>query len=143
MRRFRFPVIMLMMFFLALNLIACGGGGGGDGSSSVVSHEPAIWDIQLDRTSAFYMEGGGVIDVTADLNYFDEGKDITKCIVTDDEGTSLEIPLNWVTPPAEQGWVIITVLVETTEVGTFNWSIYCVDSLGATSNTLNGTFTVF
>ena len=69
-----------LLVLLLLVLTACGGNGSGFGTSpepaEVVLHAPQLPGLELSPGYATVMDGGGSIDVTAQIAFSDTGLDI-------------------------------------------------------------------
>ena len=129
-------------FILALTLAACGG----DGSSFTptpqpVQHVPEISNFNLSPNAVMYMEGGGIVRVTAQFSFTDLAQDLQSLRVEISDGTSLTIgisaPIN-----AVSGTLAEEFDVSTGDVGEHAVEIWLIDAEGSASNRLSADFRV-
>lgn len=134
-----------LLVLLLLVLTACGGNGSGFGTSpepaEVVLHAPQLPGLELSPGYATVMDGGGSIDVTAQIAFSDTGLDIATIHVEVSDGTRLTMPFpdNIVT---ESGTHHEPFAMSTAVVGTYTVEVWLVDKLGATSNHVIANFQV-
>ena len=133
------------LFVLALLLAACGGDGSGpapnDGGGVVppVQHVPQISELTLSPNSVVYMAGDGKVLVTAELTYFDVGKDIQTLWVEMPDGTRLDFAE---ASNVNQGTLSEQIALSTKTVGSFSVEVWLVDKAGDISNHLTAKFEV-
>ncbi|NIV18649.1 MAG: hypothetical protein GWN47_09665 [Woeseiaceae bacterium] len=132
------------LFYLTLLMAGCGGDGG-DGivvpgtGAPPVQHEPVISELALSPDSVIYMEGGGSVAVTAQVEFWDAGLDIQTLWVRLPDGTSIEFDESVDTPT---GTLTEVFGMSTEIVGEFAVEFWLVDKAGNSSNHQSDTVSV-
>lgn len=137
--------LMLGVLLLAVTLSSCGGGGGGGGGEgSTPAHAPAIANPLFSPVSA--PQSSTPVAITGSIQYTDAGGDISSLtvVIYDSNGVQVFAHTGAVTGVAghTSGTIYITGTMDVSVQGVFTLNLYVTDSTGASSNALNGTFTV-
>jgi hypothetical protein len=128
-------LIVLACFILLFS--ACGSGG----SKSTPKTAPEIGSLVYYPSSAAQWEGGGAVMIEGQVDYRDpEGNIATATIITPWETETR--PVSGVEGEM-YGTIYGSYVMDTTEIGEFQFYVYVTDTTGLSSNTLSGVFTVY
>jgi hypothetical protein len=130
-------------FIFALLLVACGGDGqsppsGGSGVTPI-AHAPEILALSLSPGTALYMEGGGQLLVSTELDFKDSGSDLQVMWVELQDGSRLEFAQ---AVDAATGALSEQFNIPTNKVGAFTINIWLMDKASNRSNLWSATFNV-
>ena len=130
-------VALGLTYFLALNLFACGGNG--DLTTPVIdeleddTHAPVLSDAYLSSTAAFLMQGGGLIEVSARIEYLDPEGDVTHLKILMSDRRDLTANVSDLAQGTE-GVFWFTFDISTSQAGEISVEFWLVDSASNASN---------
>jgi len=139
-KKYRLPLVLVIILAGLFPIMGSCGGGGGGGSSP--GSAPVISSLSWWPQSATYMEGGGAVDVKCDLLYRDSDGDIRTLRVTDSDGGSITHDISATMGSSTSGLLTFYLPADTSIIGTFTFQIWLIDSRENASNQLSGSFTV-
>jgi hypothetical protein len=127
-----------ILFLVALAVVAggCGPGSGGGGASA-----PTISQLWYSPASAFLDQGSGTVVVTASFSFSDPDGDVASIHLSSPDGQEVSTPAVGAAG-LTAGVITGSVIVSTRTLGHFAFEVWVVDSRGAASNHLGGTFDV-
>lgn len=131
-----------MLFILALGIAACSSDD--DGVPTIpepVQHVPEISSLKLSPDSALYMEGGGTLQVTAEVSYTDLGQDIETLHVKGSDGISMAVSVAEMIDSIS-GTLSTAITMRTSYEGGYTVEIWLVDRAGQSSNAMTADFPV-
>jgi len=127
-----------VLFLLLLTLAACGGDGILGGSSGdqpqTAWHTPEIDWLAVSPQTVLLMDGGGSVDITAELGFSDPGGDLQTLWVKisgDGGSDTTQFPL---TIALAQGTLTEEVALSTLATGSFDVEVWVIDKAGQVSN---------
>jgi len=126
-----------LLVLLPLILAGCGSDGANFGTTprpaELEEHAPQIADLDLSPGYATFMDGEGIIGVTAQFGFTDIGLDIATVHIEVSDGNSFTFPFPN-TVVAESGTHTEQFEMSTAAVGSYTVEIWLVDKRGASSN---------
>jgi hypothetical protein len=131
-----------LLFFLPIILVGCGS----DGIDTEVmltpdQHVPELSNLTLSPNDALYMEGGGGVQVTAEIAFTDLKGDLQTLHIQISDEMSLMIPIS-TSVKTVSGTLTETFDVTTTNTDERAIEVWVVDRAGQSSNHLNAMFSV-
>lgn len=144
-------IVMVILYTLVgpaiLISMSCGGGGGGGSGSITITGIPSISNLQYSPQTVTQNQGGGVVTVTASINFVDEKGDLTALIlnVYNSQGVIVltgTTSLQSISGRTSGVFTFQLQGVSTTNIGNYTFEVYVTDAVGNVSNKLTGTFSV-
>lgn len=131
-----------ILFVLTLGIAACGGDDAGvTATPEPVQHVPEISSLKLYPDSTLYMEGGGSLQVTAEVSYTDLGQDIETLHVKGSDGISMAVSVAEMIDSIS-GTLSTALTMRSSYEDGYTVEIWLVDKAGQSSNVMTADFSV-
>lgn len=131
-----------LSYIILLCLAMLAGCGGGETSSSNV---PSIQNLKYSPTAAFLNDGSGTITINGSIDFTDPDGNVNSYYLTFyDSNNNVVSTLSGAIPATgiTSGTLFISLLVGTSQVENYSFTVYIKDAQNNSSNTLTGLFPV-
>jgi hypothetical protein len=136
------PAMRRFPFLLLLILAACGSDGIDTGTMlTPEQHVPELANLTLTPDGALYMQGGGTVQVTAEIVFTDLKRDIETLYIRMSDETRLTMSVSE-SANTVSGTLAETFELTTTDTDGHTIEIWVVDRAGQSSNHLGASFSV-